>query len=68
VKSQVKDRKRYVNISIPKELYDNVARAIEGTGFRSPTEFIIFTIRNVLMERNETKLVERLRKLGYFKD
>ncbi len=68
MKSQVKDRKRYVNISIPKELYDNVARAIEGTGFRSPTEFIIFTIRNVLMERNETKLVERLRKLGYFKD
>lgn len=57
-----------MNISIPKELYQNVSKAIEGTGFRSPTEFIIFTIRNVLMERSEEKLVERLRKLGYFQD
>lgn len=68
MKSHVKRGKSYVNISIPRELYDNVAKSIEGTGFRSPTEFIIFTVRNVLMERSEAKLVERLKKLGYFKE
>lgn len=68
MKSHAKREKRYVNISIPKELYDNIARAIQGTGFRSPTEFIIFITRNVLMERSEAKLVERMKKLGYFKE
>jgi len=61
-------RKNYVTISIPRELYEKVAEMIQGTGFRSPTEFIIFTLRLLLMERSERKVIEGLRALGYLKE
>ena len=73
---QAKDR---VTIKIPRELYDKVAERIEGTGFRSVSEFIIHVIRDVTasgklspadpspgLDRGEIELVrDRLRALGY---
>jgi hypothetical protein len=73
---QAKDR---VTIKIPRELYDKVAERIEGTGFRSVSEFIIHVIRDVTasgklspadpsprLDRSEIELVrDRLRALGY---
>jgi Arc/MetJ-type ribon-helix-helix transcriptional regulator len=59
---------RYVTISIPRELYEKVAEMIKDTSFRSPTEFIIFTLRLLLMERSERKVIEGLRALGYLKE
>lgn len=38
------DRK-YTTISIPQPLYHEVKKAIEGTGFRSPTEFMVYVTR-----------------------
>ncbi|WP_456474169.1 CopG family transcriptional regulator [Candidatus Pyrohabitans sp.] len=61
-------KKNYVTISIPRELYEKVAEMIEDTSFRSPTEFIIFTLRLLLMERSERKMMEGLRALGYLKE
>jgi len=40
---------KYTTISIPRELYERVARIIEGTGFRSPTEYIVFLVRQAVI-------------------
>lgn len=36
---------RYTTISIPQPLYQEIKKAIEGTGFRSPTEFLVYVTR-----------------------
>jgi metal-responsive CopG/Arc/MetJ family transcriptional regulator len=44
------DRKgKYVTISIPRELYERVAKIIEDTGFRSPTEYIVYLTRQAVI-------------------
>jgi hypothetical protein len=37
--------RRYTTISIPQPLYLEIKRAIEGTGFRSPTEYLVYVAR-----------------------
>ena len=45
------DRKgKYTTISIPRELYERVGSLIEDTGFRSPTEYIVYLTRQAVME------------------
>ena len=36
-----------VTLKIPRRLYDRVAQLIEGTGFRSVTEFATFVLRDL---------------------
>lgn len=59
-----------VTLKIPRKLYDRIATLIEDTGFRSPTEFIIFVLRD--LTGTDTEDVEqvrsRLRALGYLED
>ena len=65
-----------VTIKIPRELYQKLAPMIEGTGFSSVTEFIVFVMRNLASSdaiKGEDKLIEeevravreKLRRLGY---
>ncbi|MCK4733724.1 MAG: ribbon-helix-helix protein, CopG family [Methanophagales archaeon] len=65
-----------VTIKIPRELYEKLREMIEGTGFSSVTEFIVFVMRNLASSgkiKEEDKLTEgevkaireRLRRLGY---
>ncbi|MCK4476355.1 MAG: ribbon-helix-helix protein, CopG family [Methanophagales archaeon] len=65
-----------VTIKIPRELYEKLRVMIEGTGFSSVTEFIVFVMRNLASSgkiKEEDKLTEeevkavreRLRRLGY---
>ena len=56
---------RYVNISIPKPLYDRLSKALEGSGYRSATEYIIFLIRKYLPELESDDVDRRLEALGY---
>lgn len=68
---------RTVTLKLPGELYDRVRELIEGTGFRSPTEFVIHVLRDVVaggrLEAGAGKVGEpeletvrqRLRALGY---
>ncbi len=67
-----------VTIKIPRELYRKLGEMIEGTGFSSVSEFIVFVMRTLAMGggiRGEEGLTaeevrairERLRKLGYLK-
>lgn len=59
-------KKEYVNISIPKKLYKNVEKSIDGTGFRSVTEFIVFITREMVISGNLGETKKRLEALGYF--
>jgi metal-responsive CopG/Arc/MetJ family transcriptional regulator len=44
------DRKgKYTTISIPRELYERVSKIIEDTGFRSPTEYIVYLTRQAVI-------------------
>lgn len=36
---------KYTTISIPQPLYHEIKKHIEGTGFRSPTEFLVYVTR-----------------------
>jgi len=65
-----------VTIKIPRELYEKLQGMIEGTGFSSVTEFIVFVMRTLasggkikeedtLTEEEVNAIRERLRRLGY---
>ena len=65
-----------VTIKIPRDLYEKLREHIEGTGFSSVTEFIVFVMRTLvstgklteedkLTEEEVRAVRERLRRLGY---
>lgn len=66
----------FVEIKIPKGLYDRIKERIEETGFESVDEYVTYVLREVLAsleeeeeevfsEEEEEKVKERLRALGY---
>jgi Arc/MetJ-type ribon-helix-helix transcriptional regulator len=68
--------KEKVTIKIPRELYETLQKMIEGTGFSSATEFIVFVMRTLvstgkikeddkLTEQEVQIIKERLKRLGY---
>lgn len=68
--------KRYTTISIPASLAERIKRRIEGTGFRSLSEYVIYILREVISsekeeveepftKEDEEKVKEKLRALGY---
>ena len=56
---------KYVNISIPEPLYQRLSKALEGSGYRSPTEYIVYLIRKYLPELESGDQERRLEALGY---
>ena len=40
---------KYTTISIPRELYERVSNMIADTGFRSPTEYIVYLTRQAVI-------------------
>jgi Arc/MetJ-type ribon-helix-helix transcriptional regulator len=40
-----------VTIKIPRQLYEKIQLLIEDSGFSSPTEFIVYVLRDVIGER-----------------
>jgi Arc/MetJ-type ribon-helix-helix transcriptional regulator len=72
----MKKEKAKVTIKIPRPLYDSLSDIIEGSGFNSVTEFIVYVLRDLLSSRtvqkqpsltkNEIEMVKkRLKSLGY---
>jgi len=57
-------RKKYKTISLPETLYRQIEEIINQTGFRTPTEYILYILRRSLgeIEREKTKLSEALSK------
>ncbi len=56
---------KYVNISIPKELYEKLIKALRDSGYRSPTEYIIFLLRERIQDLESENVERRLKALGY---
>ena len=65
-----------VTIKIPRPLYNRVQQLIDDSGFNSPTDFIVYVLRDVLSERgaNDAErftpeelaaIKDKLRRLGY---
>jgi metal-responsive CopG/Arc/MetJ family transcriptional regulator len=72
----VTERKAKVTIKIPKPLYENLSHVIEGSGFNSVTEFIVYILRDLVSSRSVKKeptlskeeveiIKKRLKSLGY---
>ncbi len=68
--------KSKVTIKIPRPLYEGLSEVIEGSGFNSVTEFIVYVLRDLISSRplkHEPSLSEkeiemvrrRLKSLGY---
>jgi Arc/MetJ-type ribon-helix-helix transcriptional regulator len=74
----VDPKRRYTTVSIPESLFKRIEKLIEGSGFKSVSEFVTFILRQVVAEMEAEKLsrdglteeekraiIERLRRLGY---
>jgi len=65
-----------VTIKIPRPLYEKISQVIDGAGYNSVTDFVVYLLRDIVSthriseaepySEEELKLVkERLRSLGY---
>jgi len=72
----IADRRTDVTLKIPRPLYEQLAQVIEGTGFRSVTEFCVYVLRDLIatrtaetadgLTRSEVEAIRRrLQTLGY---
>ena len=72
----MKNPKDKVTIKIPKPLYKSLSEIIEGSGFNSVTEFVVYVLRDLISSRTiqkepslskkEIEIVKkRLKSLGY---
>ncbi len=72
----MKTPKDKVTIKIPKPLYQNLSEVIQGSGFNSVTEFVVYVLRDLISSRTiqkepslskkEIEIVKkRLKSLGY---
>lgn len=74
-------RETKVTIKIPRPLYRKVEQVVEGSGFNSPTDFIVYVLRDLMGEAGTRArtgegpaelgaaeleaLKQKLKKLGY---
>jgi hypothetical protein len=56
---------KYVNLSIPQPLYLRLSKALEDSGYRSPTEYLVYLIRKQLPDLESSDQKKRLEALGY---
>jgi Arc/MetJ-type ribon-helix-helix transcriptional regulator len=72
----MKTEKDKVTIKIPRQLYETLSNIIEGGGFHSVTEFIVYVLRDLIssksvkkepsLTKEEIEMVKkRLKSLGY---
>ena len=65
-----------VTIKIPRPLYTKVQQLIDESGFNSPTDFIVYVLRDVLSQHEADRadrftpeelatIRQKLRRLGY---
>ncbi|MBD3176156.1 MAG: CopG family transcriptional regulator [Armatimonadia bacterium] len=66
-----------VTIKIPRPLYDKIAVLIEGAGYNSVTDFVVYVLRDIVASSGDQtdeeayseaeleQVKDRLRQLGY---
>jgi len=66
-----------VTLKIPRPLYEKLKTVIQGSGFRSVNEFVVYVLRDLIaLKRGESEkdlskdeidaIKQRLKNLGYF--
>ena len=65
--SRVMTKVDTVTLKIPRPLYDRLQHVIEGTGFRSVTEFVLYVLRDLVGDESHDMdaVKKRLEDLGY---
>ena len=70
-------RESKVTVKIPRPLYRKIQHVMDGSGFNSPTDFIVFVLRDLMGEADEQKpagehspaeldeIKRKLKNLGY---
>jgi Arc/MetJ-type ribon-helix-helix transcriptional regulator len=68
-------RESKVTVKIPRPLYRKVQQVVEGSGFNSPTDFIVYVLRDLMGEAEEEvhefsqeeldDVKRKLKNLGY---
>jgi hypothetical protein len=69
-------RESKVTIKIPRPLYRKIEQVVDGSGFNSPTDFIVYVLRDLMGEAESRAATElgaseleelkrKLKKLGY---
>ena len=70
-------RESKVTVKIPRPLYRKIQQVVDGSGFNSPTDFIVFVLRDVLGEAERAPVADayseaeledvkrKLKNLGY---
>ena len=69
-------RESKVTVKIPRPLYRKVQQVVEDSGFNSPTDFIVYVLRDLMGDQEEGEVKEysqdelndvkrKLKNLGY---
>lgn len=68
-------RESKVTVKIPRPLYRKVQQVVDGSGFNSPTDFIVYVLRDLMGEAEEhageftqdelDDVKRKLKNLGY---
>ncbi len=69
-------RESKVTVKIPRPLYRKIQQVVEGSGFNSPTDFIVYVLRDLMGEAEASQAAEfnqdeledvkrKLKNLGY---
>ena len=68
-------RESKVTVKIPRPLYRRVQQVVDGSGFNSPTDFIVFVLRDLMGETEDhpreftqeelDDVKRKLKNLGY---
>jgi Arc/MetJ-type ribon-helix-helix transcriptional regulator len=70
-------REPKVTVKIPRPLYRKIQQVVDGSGFSSPTDFIVYVLRDVMGEHDPKQAKEsyseaeledvkrKLKNLGY---
>lgn len=68
-------RESKVTVKIPRPLYRKVQQVVEGSGFNSPTDFIVYVLRDLMGEADDSSVdfsqdelddvKRKLKNLGY---
>jgi len=70
-------RRKYTTVSIPTALYERIKSIMEGTGFKSVSDYVTYVLREVVAmhemekmsepfsEEDVRRIKEKLKALGY---
>ncbi len=53
-----------VTIKIPRNLYNRISEIVEGSGFNSVTDFIVYVLRDLVSTDVERKVPEKPEDIG----